>query len=56
MRCPLCHSEDTYYAQDYLCCNKCMGVFNVYDKLDKIRTDFELRRLVRDVERGVNRP
>ncbi len=26
------------------------------DKLDKIHTDFELHRLVRDVERGVNRP
>jgi hypothetical protein len=80
MKCPLCHSEDTYEQDEYLCCRRCGAALNVMppilddegvtewpprqeklpelqpNKLDKIHTDFELHRLVRDVERGVNRP
>lgn len=70
MKCPLCHSEDTHLQDNYLCCPRCNSRFLLdapigpldnlvapqHDKLDKIHTDFELHRLVRDVERGVNRP
>lgn len=62
MKCPLCHSEDTEVQGYCLCCRRCNSRFlldtpiSTPQKLDKIHTDFELERLVRDVERGVNRP
>ena len=60
MKCPLCHGEDTADQSTFILCYACGRVYlkatEQRDRLDKIHTDFELHRLVRDVERGVNRP
>ena len=60
MKCPLCHSEDTTEATDFILCFTCGRVYlkasDKRDRLDKIVTDHELAQLVMDVERGVNRP
>lgn len=60
MKCPLCHSDDTTESTGFILCFACGRVYlkdkAQNDRLDNTRIEHELAQLVRDVERGVNRP